>query len=392
MKNVVLYYSFSFALGGGEYLPLSFISELQGKCRLTVAVDMASNFGRSCEAFGGGLGIDRSAFEIVQVAPQGYNPRRHGALTSHYRFRRLKKLAEKADVCISAACIMDFGRPAHHFINMIDFGDAAFTAFAHSRPQAGGAAAKAKRFLSDSVLRPLLGMRSRRSIVCDPRERVYPNSLYVAGLMEKFYGRNFGGDVFYPPTLFKPAGAPERRDPLKVVYIGRIVPGKLVHEIVAVVEEARALSGLGFTFHAAGRIDQDPGYGRMLRGLAETRPWMKLEGALYGAEKERFLLSGSYAVHAERDEAFGISVAEYLAAGLVPVVPDEGGAREIVDDPALTCRDRGEAARILVRLASDGGFRAERLAACAARAEFFSKEAYLGRQRELLRGILDGAR
>ena len=29
MKNVLLYYSFSFALGGGEYLPLSFIAALQ---------------------------------------------------------------------------------------------------------------------------------------------------------------------------------------------------------------------------------------------------------------------------------------------------------------------------------------------------------------------------
>ena len=29
MKNVLLYYSFSFSFGGGEYLPLAFIAALQ---------------------------------------------------------------------------------------------------------------------------------------------------------------------------------------------------------------------------------------------------------------------------------------------------------------------------------------------------------------------------
>ena len=47
MKNVLLYYSFSFALGGGEYLPLAFIAALQKMGNLTVAVDQACNFERS---------------------------------------------------------------------------------------------------------------------------------------------------------------------------------------------------------------------------------------------------------------------------------------------------------------------------------------------------------
>ena len=43
MKNVLLYYSFGFALGGGEYLPLAFIAALQKTCNLTLAVDVAAN-------------------------------------------------------------------------------------------------------------------------------------------------------------------------------------------------------------------------------------------------------------------------------------------------------------------------------------------------------------
>ena len=130
MKNVLLYYSFGFALGGGEYLPLAFIAALQKTCNLTLAVDVADNIERSVKAFGTGLGINLSRLRVVQVTPPNYNPRNHSVLVSLYRFRKLKRLARDADVCLSTASIMDFGKPAHHFINMIAFGDDAFTAYA----------------------------------------------------------------------------------------------------------------------------------------------------------------------------------------------------------------------------------------------------------------------
>ena len=188
MKNVLLYYSFSFALGGGEYLPLAFIAALQKMCNLTVAVDQACNFERSYRAFGTDLGIDLSRLRIVQVTPPDYDPRRHNVLASLRRFRRLKQLARRSDVCISAASIMDFGKPAHHFINMLAFGDDAFTAFVHGKSSraGGGTMAKAKRFFSNSILRPILGMRSKRSIICDARQHIYPNSQYVEQFMKSF--------------------------------------------------------------------------------------------------------------------------------------------------------------------------------------------------------------
>ncbi len=389
MKNVLLYYSFSFALGGGEYLPLSFIAALQKTSNLTVAADLACNFDRSYEAFGAGLDIDRSKLRIVQVTPPGYDPKRHSAKTSLYRFGQLKRLAKDADVCISTACIMDFGKPAHHFINMIDFGDDAFTAFANGKSGPhGGTLARAKRFVSDEIIRPLLGMRSKRSIIQDRRQNIYPNSLFVERLMTAYYGP-FSSTMFYPPTLFEARPAAQgARDPLKVVYIGRIVPAKRIEELVEIVEKARGISGLDMTFHVAGRLDQTPAYGKKLESLAAERPWLRLCGALYGEEKERFLSSGSYALHAERDEAFGISVAEYLVSGLIPIVPDEGGTTEIVDASELAYHEPGDAARTLARLPADAGFRERMLRHCAERARLFTREAYLERQRKLLDRIV----
>ena len=390
MKNVLLYYSFGFALGGGEYLPLTFIAALQQVCNLTLAVDLARNIERSCKAFGADLGIDLSKLKIVQVTPPDYEPKRHGVLASLYRFRQLKRLARNADVCISTASIMDFGKPAHHFINMIAFGDDAFAAYAHNTasPVRTGLAARAKRFVSDSILRPLLGMRSKRSIICDHRQHIYPNSRFVEKLMMSFYGP-FNSHIFYPPTLLEAEADTALHDPLKVVYIGRIVPDKRLEEIIGIVEKARALTGLDVTFHAAGRLDQTPSYGKKLSLMAKERDWLKFVGALYGDEKKKFLLSGSYALHAERDEAFGISIAEYLASGLIPIVPDEGGTPEIVDTSALIYHTSDDASRILAHLLTDAKFREEQQAHCAMRAQFFSRAAYMARQKELLAQILN---
>ena len=100
------------------------------------------------------------------------------------------------------------------------------------------------------------------------------------------------------------------------------------------------------------------------------------------------MLSATDALHAERDEAFGISVTEYLKAGLIPIVPDEGGTPEIVDSPALTYRTNEDAAQILAHLLSDAGFRENRRRHCVERAKLFSREAYLERQGKLLAEIV----
>ena len=387
MKNVLLYYSFGFSFGGGDYLPLTLIAALQKTCNLTVAVDLACNLERSAEIFG--IDIDLSHLKVVQVMPPNYNPKKHNVFLSLHRFRQLKRLAKDADVCLSAASIMDFGRPSHQFINMIAFGDPDFAAFAQNRgvPVRASWPTKVKRFLSDSVLRPLLGMRSKRDIICDPREHIYPNSRFVEKLMTAFYGP-FNSTLFYPPTLFEAESAAVARDPLKVVYIGRIIPEKRIVEIIDIVERARAATGLDIKFHAAGRLDQSPSYGAKLSEMAKERDWLKFAGALYGEEKDRFLLSGSYAIHAERLEAFGIAVVEYLKSGSIAIVPDEGGAPEIVDSPALTYHTFDDASRILAHLLTDAKFREEQQAHCARRAQFFSRKAYFERQNELVESLL----
>ena len=204
--------------------------------------------------------------------------------------------------------------------------------------------------------------------------------------MRQFYG-NFNSSLFYPATLFEISGTKVPRNPLKIVYIGQLFPEKRIVDIINIVEMARNLSSLDLHLELAGPIKDTP-YTLSLKEISAEKKWVSLVGGVYGIDKESFLCSGTYAIHAERDEAFGISVTEYLKAGLIPIVPDEGGTPEIVDSPELTYHTNDEAAHILVRLVSDETFRSTQLQHCAERAKIYTREAYFERQHKLLDEIL----
>ncbi len=390
MKRVLIYFSeFNRALGGGEVTPLSFIAELQKSCEVTLALNWRSDVAHAAETLK--FPVDLDKLKIEYVKPASPFLQKLDAVLPFYRTHRLKQLAKKADICISTVNMFDFGKPAHHFVFLLrQFGDNAFSDYLNGRPPLEGMAQlrrKLRTFLAETLLRPLLGMRSTRKILADPRERIYPNSRYVEKLMRSFYGE-FNSCVFYPPTVFEFPELPQERDELKIVVLGHLFPEKRLLDIIEMTERARELSGKELKLELAGpRVISS--YVEQLEALAAQKSWLKLVGPRYGEEKAAFLLSGSFAVHAERDETFGIAVTEYLKAGVIPVVPDAGGPCEIVDDPDLAWHTVEQGAQILARLVADETFRREKRAHCAERARRFTREAYLASQHELLTRILN---
>ena len=385
-KKILIYYRyFGMKHGGGDYLPLTLVAELQKYCDVTLALDWEGYFDLALKFYG--IPIDKSTLRIVTLMPQNYRPVKHGMFMSFLRFRKLKKLAEHADICISSDNIMDFGRPAHHFLSSAAFGDAGFGDYVrtHHIPDAIPLARRLRGF-ADRCLRRMLGMRTRRAVICDLQEHIYPNSNYIAGLLTGYYG-NFTGTVFYPPTIFDIGSREVERDPLKVIYIGRLEASKRLSDIIGIVERARELSGKALKLSFAGRPYSET-YRAELEKLISDRPWIDLPGEVGGDDKAAFLLSAGYAVHAMREEAFGISITEYLKAGVIPIVPDEGGACEVVDNSELSFRTDEDAARILVRLLDDQEFRKRQRTLCAERAKVFSFEAYMERQHKLLKDII----
>ena len=392
MKRVLIYYKvFHSWVGGARFLPLLFIAELQKTCEVTLALDVMSDVENGARL--AGVPIDPSRLKVVQVMPTNKFLRKLDATIPFCRVRQLKKLAKNADACISTVNMIDFGRPAHHFIHLLKlFGDNAFMDYySHTPPKKGMALFKRRfrTFVAENILRPMLGVRSTRKIIADPKEHIYPTSRYVEGLIRDFYGP-FTGTVFYPPTAFEVKMTDVPRTPLQVNYLGRISEEKRIEDIIRIVELARTDSGLDFTLSIAGHMEKSP-YAERIRQMAESRPWIRFIGQVLNDDKERFLLSAFYAIHAGRDETFGIAITEYLKAGCVPIVPDEGGTVEIVDSPELTYHTNEDAAKILVRLHRDKAFYEDRQAHCLERAKAFSMQAYMENQHIVLNEILAGS-
>jgi len=389
LRALVYFTQFSSALGGSEYIPLTFVAELQKTCDVTLALNWQSDVAAAARTMN--IPVDMSTLKVVLVKPQSNCLRKLDAILPFYRTWQLQRLAKDADICISTVNMFDFGKPAHHFVFLLrHFGDNAFFDFVTQtkRGLVSRICQRLRTFLAEGILRPLLGIRSTRKIVADRREHIYPNSFYVERLMREFYGE-FNSTVFYPPTTFEPTGTVER-DPWLVTCLGQLFPEKRIVEIIRIVEQARSLAKLDLKLRIGGPLKETP-YVAEIRRLAAERPWVELAGGVYGTDKSEFLQRASFAIHAERDEAFGISVTEYLKAGIIPIVPDEGGTPEVVDNPALTYHDDDEAARILVHLLTDEAFRHDQQQRCAERARKFTLSSYLESQTRLLQRIVEEA-
>lgn len=388
MKILIYHKVLSSLLGGGTFQPLMFIAKLQRYGDVTVALNEGADMAAVAKI--AEVPIDVAALRVVRLDPEGGFTSGREWLAALFRTRRLKALAKEADICISTANVMDFGKPGHHFVYLLSqFGGAAF--YDHLMGRGGGfgprrVLRRVQTGLYERVVKPLFGIRPLAKIIADPRERIYPTSLYVEGILREYFGP-FSSTVFYPPTVFEFGAANVPRDPLLAIYVGRIFPPKRITDLIAIVEKARETTGLDLKLHIAGVLAPIP-YTDLLRESESKRPWLKLVGPVYGKEKELFMLSATYALHAERDEAFGIAIAEYVKAGCIPIIPDEGGPKEIVDDKSLEYRTINEAANMLARLAGDDHFRKEHLLHCRERAKLFTRTAYEERQQKVIEGML----
>ena len=178
MKRVLIYYkAFHSWIGGGCFLPLLFIAELQKTCEVTLALDTMAEMEEGMKL--AGIPIDLSKLKVVQVMPKKEFFRKIDNSFPLFRVRRLKRLVRNADVCISTVNMIDFGKPSHHFIYFFKtFGDNAFLDHCRHAPPLKGVARlrrKLRRSLAETILRPLFGIRSTRTILADPREHIYPN-------------------------------------------------------------------------------------------------------------------------------------------------------------------------------------------------------------------------
>lgn len=136
------------------------------------------------------------------------------------------------------------------------------------------------------------------------------------------------------PNAIDPAGlideprSVNRDEPLRLVYVGRIVESKGLFEIVDALRQLRR-EARRFTFMVAGTGRDEPRLREAVRG-AGIDDCTRLLGAVFGAAKNRLWLESDVFVFPSRAEGLPYALLEAMAAGCVPIVTAVAAVPDVV--------------------------------------------------------------
>lgn len=154
------------------------------------------------------------------------------------------------------------------------------------------------------------------------------NSAWTADVVADVYGVR--PTVLHPPVDPIPCDRDwsDREDGL--VVVGRLAPDKRALDAVELVEEVRD-RGHDLHLHLVGSAPRAyRRYAERVAAAADARPYVSLERDVSRARLERLLCAHKYGANMKEREHFGMSVAEYVAAGMVAFAPASGGQREVL--------------------------------------------------------------
>ena len=156
---------------------------------------------------------------------------------------------------------------------------------------------------------------------------------------------------------------------LRVIYIGRLAPGKGLDELLEGLRLARA-QGCAARLVLAGAGPEEPRLRRRVReaGLGEE---VSFAGPAFGEHKARLLSVSDVLALPSYSEGLPYALLEAMAAGVVPLVTPVGAVPDVMEDGVhgalVAPRDPQALARGLRRLAADRSALARMGAACRQR-------------------------
>ncbi|WP_336023761.1 glycosyltransferase family 4 protein [Halobellus salinisoli] len=156
------------------------------------------------------------------------------------------------------------------------------------------------------------------------------NSSWTADVFERVYGVEPA--VVHPPIDPIEPRADWREREGGVVVAGRIAPDKRVLDAVEVVDGVRR-RGHDVHLHVVGTAPRSyRRYVERVESAADERPYVTVERDVSRTRLDELLGTHRYGLNLKPREHFGMSVAEYVASGMIAFAPDSGGQREVLDE------------------------------------------------------------
>ena len=370
--NIGIYNWCMGAKGGGEKLSLVMAEHLSRRHNVWLFVPESSDVGALEHYFDvdlsrvkiGNLNNPGLPFRALAAARGRSKSDESASLLHHYL--QIKKL--KLDVFINNTYRSDLACPSPRGIYMC--------MFPHRLRGPDGSPARARDALKSLVVKAFTGFTQAR--VIDSYSEVMAITCFTGDWVRKLWGRE--PHVAYPPCDdMGPAAAKGNI----ILHVGRFVPEKEGDEYHhkgqrILLETFRRLTRIhedGWRLHFVGTIGRDAESAKFATALAEEARGFPVTfhfDAGYEELRDLYRRASIYwhatgygypaDAYPARQEHFGISTVEAMSAGVVPVVINSGGQREIVthESDGLLWGDLAGVAEQTVRLVYDQNLR-ERL-------------------------------
>ncbi|PSQ47796.1 hypothetical protein BRD15_06630 [Halobacteriales archaeon SW_6_65_15] len=160
--------------------------------------------------------------------------------------------------------------------------------------------------------------------------------------------------VIHPPVDtrgFDEAAVPWGGREPGFVAVGRVAPDKDVLRNVEIVDRVRD-RGHDVHLHLVGP-EADDEYAREVERAAADREYVNLDGEVSRERLVELVSTHRYGLHAARHDGFSTAVAELVAGGTLPFVPDRGSQPDIVGSDDLTYGTTDEVAEQIDRVLSN---------------------------------------
>jgi len=243
--------------------------------------------------------------------------------------------------------------------------------------------------------------------VLDSWDIVAANSCFVAEWVRNLW--RVDAKIVYPPC--EPMGPPAAKEKI-ILHVGRFVgegrnDNKRQHTLLEAFQRSRELREAGWQLHFAGSVLTDANTKQTVERLVESAAgyavtfWFNADfetlRSLYRRASIYWHATGygfSPEEHPGKQEHFGITTAEAMSAGAVPVVINSGGQRETVTQgvTGFLWNNLDEMLSYTERLAADDALRIELSRNAVAGSARFSRAAFAENIQQLADELLSGTR
>lgn len=154
------------------------------------------------------------------------------------------------------------------------------------------------------------------------------NSQWTREILQRSYDHPI--EIVYPPVSvedFDPTTADQEQG---FVSVGAIHKSKRQLELIKILDGLRDQE-IDTHLHIIGGVGSQSYYERV-RNAAADRDYIHLEGYVDRERLIDLIERHQYGLHGRKNEHFGIAVAEMVAGGAIPFVPNGGGQTEIINE------------------------------------------------------------